>query len=387
MSEKWIDTTVGELADWKGGLTPSLANKTYWEGGEIPWISSKEVVGGVLSNTKRKVTPAAVEGTSLSLTQAGSVVVVVRSGILLHTFPVAYVPFPTTVNQDVKIASPVAEVEGRFLAYLLESLSIEVLQRYRKTGTTVQSIDVSGLLSHPVRRPPLVVQRRIMDLIAHLDNHLTNLRAERNAASSALITACMTLTDPRGRESRLLPEVANVLDSKRVPINEMERATRPGNVPYYGANGQVGWIDESLFDEPLVLVAEDGGPVAEWRSRPQAYTINGPAWVNNHAHVLRATMVSRDWLYYSLRHRDLTAYAPVGTRSKLTQASLRQLLIATYPGMESREAEMKSLEQVVEGLTSEINSLTVSRSAMLNDLLTGSLSIPIGYDSILTEVA
>ena len=83
-------------------------------------------------------------------------------------------------------------------------------------------------------------------------------------------------------------EACDILDSMRVPVNEEERNKRSGDVPYYGANGLQGYIDGYLFDEPLILMAEDGGYFDEYQTRPIAYRIKGKSWVNNHAHILRA---------------------------------------------------------------------------------------------------
>ncbi len=175
---EWPLRRVGDLADWRGGMTPSMANPAFWEGGDIPWISSREVVGDVLSDTIRKVTNLAVQETSLRLVPPGSVAVVVRSGILLHTFPVALVPFATTVNQDIKIGTPVEGVLGEFLAFALQSHSKGILQRFRKTGTTVQSIDVPSLMGLEVSLPPMHEQRRIVGVVGALDAQIEALAAE-----------------------------------------------------------------------------------------------------------------------------------------------------------------------------------------------------------------
>src|SRR3954449_12627435 len=91
---------------------------------------------------------------------------------------------------------------------------------------------------------------------------------------------------PSGWVTAALGELVEVLDHLRVPVNKTDRATRVGTVPYYGAAGQVGWIDDYLFDEELVLLGEDGVPFLN-PLQPKAYIISGKSWVNNHAHVLR----------------------------------------------------------------------------------------------------
>jgi len=354
MSDEWVETTLGELAVWRGGLTPSMANPAYWVGGDVPWISSKEVVGGTLTSTEKKVSHRALVETSLRLVEPGSVVIVVRSGILLHTFPVAYVPFVCTVNQDVKAATPIDGVDGRFLAYLVESQGSEFLQRYRKTGTTVQSVDVPSLLNHRVALPPLLVQRRIVDVMTHLDSHLANLRTEgdagravRAATLSSLLNATVEIPADydaafdfaeQGPQASLtseaamsdewsdvaLPDLVDVLDSMRKPVSGDERAKRPGTVPYYGATGQAGWIDKHIFDEPLVLLGEDavdfGNPATQ-----KAYVVRGPSWVNNHAHV--AAFLNYALMFYP--------FIPMTTgttaRRKLTRQRLMEAPFALPP--------------------------------------------------------
>lgn len=131
-----------------------------------------------------------------------------------------------------------------------------------------------------------------------------------------------------------LGEVAECLDRLRVPVTESERA--PGDVPYYGANGQQGWIDRAIFNEPLVIVAEDGGHFAN-PSRGVAYRIDGPSWVNNHGHVLRSTSaIDTDYLFQVLRNYDFRPYISGSTRSKLTQKQLLKAEIPLPPFPEQR---------------------------------------------------
>lgn len=138
-------------------------------------------------------------------------------------------------------------------------------------------------------------------------------------------------------ETNLL-DVVEVLDRFRKPINATERESRQGSIPYYGANGQTGWIDEFLFDEELVLLGEDAIDFADPSAR-KAYLIDGPSWVNNHAHVLRAKLdtVESYFLAESLNKVDFSQYVSFGTRSKLTQASMNGIKIPLPPLPEQKE--------------------------------------------------
>lgn len=135
------------------------------------------------------------------------------------------------------------------------------------------------------------------------------------------------------------------LDHLRVPVNEQERSKRPGPYPYYGANGQQGWIDHYIFNEELVLLAEDGGfffdPI-----KPSSYRVSGKCWVNNHAHVLRpAPDVDPDWLNYTLAFTDYTQFIPEPIRPKLNQKNAKRIDIPVPPLSEQRRI-VKRIEEL-----------------------------------------
>lgn len=149
-----------------------------------------------------------------------------------------------------------------------------------------------------------------------------------------------------------LGELVDVLNTRRVPVSAVERAKRPGSVPYYGATGQVGLIDESLFDEELVLLGEDGVDFFS-PDVPKAYLIDGPSWVNNHAHVLRAKdgICSNRFLVEALNLANYSGYATGSTRTKLTKSALLTLPVVVPPLSEQQRIvrAMGAVDGVIAG--------------------------------------
>ncbi len=182
------------------------------------------------------------------------------------------------------------------------------------------------------------------------------------------------MTVVEGWSTFTVEQCCEILDSKRVPVNGEDREKRIGEVPYYGANGLQGHIDDFIFDEPLILIAEDGGTFDEFATRPIAYRINGKSWVNNHAHVLRAKKeFDQDVVFYSLEHKDIQSFIVGGTRSKLNQSALRAISFSlpTSKSEQSKIAEILStVDRAIEQTEALIAKQQRIKTGLMQDLLT-----------------
>ncbi len=173
---------------------------------------------------------------------------------------------------------------------------------------------------------------------------------------------------PHGWEWTSLGEIVEFLDSKRVPVNEKEREERIAGksegelFPYYGANGQVGWIDDYLFDEPLVLLAEDGG-FFETLGRV-AYEVAGRTWVNNHAHVLKPlTGIDLRYVHFALNSMNLMPFVSGTTRLKLNQGNAQRIPVPLAPQNEQTRITAK-IEELFQELTTAGQALRKVPSLM-----------------------
>lgn len=135
---------------------------------------------------------------------------------------------------------------------------------------------------------------------------------------------------PKGWKEVELKDITECLDNKRVPLNSSQRKKIQGSIPYYGANGKVDSINKHIFDEELLLLAEDGG---SWgRNQTCAYIISGKSWVNNHAHVLRMKNETNiNYLMYFLNLNDLNIFISGTTRGKLNQRKMNKIPVILPP--------------------------------------------------------
>ena len=144
-----------------------------------------------------------------------------------------------------------------------------------------------------------------------------------------------------------LEDVCEILDSRRVPITAKDR--KAGAYPYYGANGLQDYVADYIFDDEMVLLAEDGGNFGS-KERPIAYRVSGKCWVNNHAHVLKAkSNMHVDYLCYALMFYDTEGLVNGATRQKLTQAAMRQMVIP-YRDMTEQLQIIEKISQIVRSI-------------------------------------
>jgi type I restriction enzyme S subunit len=167
------------------------------------------------------------------------------------------------------------------------------------------------------------------------------------------------------------------LDSYRKPVNSKERLNlikgKPLDelFPYYGATGQVGWIDSFLTDGEYILLGEDGAPFLNPYAE-KAYIIYGKTWVNNHAHILRSK-TNNEFLCYYLNYFNYKNYVSGTTRLKLTQAQMRKIPIPNIPSDEqsrivaSIEELFSELDKAVDTLKTTKEQLEVYRQTILVD--------------------
>ena len=222
------------------------------------------------------------------------------------------------------------DVEPQWLYYAVQSSSFVKAMCDLVQGALYPAVRPKDIREYAISPPPLVKQREIVAELekqfSRLDEAVANLQRVKANLKRYERATIASLTNPESFDacvSGTIADIAISLDNMRKPVNKLERAKRPGNIPYLGANGQTGWIDVPLFDEELVLVVQDETFVG--RTDPFCYYFADPCWVNNHTHVLRARpeVVSAKYLNLALSYYPFIPLTTGSTgRRKLTKAAL-----------------------------------------------------------------
>jgi type I restriction enzyme, S subunit len=171
--EEWEVRSLGTLAAWLSGGTPSKAIPTFWNG-NIPWVSPKDMKQFRTGDAQDHVSEIGITAGS-RLVPRDSILIVVRGMILAHTFPVCLTTREVAFNQDVKALVPVAGVSGVYLGHWFQGHTSAMLGLVTEATHGTKRIDLADIQGFRMALPPQDEQRRIAEL---LDEHDEQLRLE-----------------------------------------------------------------------------------------------------------------------------------------------------------------------------------------------------------------
>ena len=164
----WITDTVDNLCiEIYGGGTPSKVHPEYYEDGDIPWVSSKDMKTDILTDSQIKINQMGVENSTARMVPVNSVMMVIRSGILKHTLPVAINAVPITVNQDLKVFIPSERILTRFLAVQFKMHEKDILTGVR--AVTADNIEFNSLKQRKLIVPSIELQQEYVLFLEQVD--------------------------------------------------------------------------------------------------------------------------------------------------------------------------------------------------------------------------
>ena len=225
-------------------------------------------------------------------------------------------------------------------------------------------------------------QRKIADFLIALDRRIEaqqslvdNLKKYKRGVVSAILSHQILFSDADGKPypewtSCTLQDAVDFLDGQRKPLESADRAKRQGAYPYYGASGIIDYIDDYIFDEPLLLLGEDGANIIN-RSTPLCFIATGKYWVNNHAHVMRPKNGHNiKFLCELLESLDYTRYNTGTAQPKLNQEKCRgiELVLPIYEEQCRIADFLSSLDQKLEREQNTLDCLLLLKRGMMQQL-------------------
>jgi type I restriction enzyme, S subunit len=190
---KYPTVSISSAFKSYSGGTPSKENLNYWKG-DVPWVSPKDFKTLMLEDSEDHINEDAIKNSATTIAPEGSLLMVVRSGVLAHTIPVAITAKPMAFNQDVKAFISRADISTEFLASYIQVLNNQILPLIVKHSTTVQSINTVQLNKLKIPVLPRHLQNKIV-------RHIQTVRKE---AQQVQIEAAQILVNAKTEVEQLI---------------------------------------------------------------------------------------------------------------------------------------------------------------------------------------
>ena len=289
-------------------------------------------------------------------------------------------------HQRVYVMSNFNGITGRyFYNYFSENFGSEVSKYTAKSS--VDSVRRDMIAEMVIPLPTLTEQKRIAEALSDVDSMLSSLekliekkKAVKQGAMQELLTGKKRLLGFTGEWTiNCIDDIATIMDNCRIPVKESDREKMAGTIPYCGANGIVGYVNDYTIDDEIILIAEDGGYFDEYATRPIAYKMSGKCWVNNHAHILKSkSNTDQNYLFYCLVHKDIRDFISSGTRSKLNKADLLKITIKLPLCLAEQIAIasiLSDMDNEIEALEQKLVKTRQIKQGMMQQLLTGKIRL------------
>ena len=271
-----------------------------------------------------------------------------------------------------------------FLYYFLTSHPTQHTLLKLAGTSTIPDLNHGDFYRIAISVPTLPEQKKIADFLTSVDERIGQLIKKKalledykKGVMQQLFSQQIRFKDENGNdfpdwEEKKLGELATCLDNLRRPVNATEREKMKGDIPYYGANGIQGYVNDFIFDEDLTLLAEDGGNFDEFSNRPIAQRVTGKAWVNNHAHILRAKPLNMTpaFLFHSLVHKDIRKYINGSSRAKLNKGDMLTIAMIVPNVLEQKKIAdfLTSVDQKIESVSQQIAKTQTFKKGLLQQM-------------------
>lgn len=372
MNAKWAIKKINDICDFRGGGTPSKATESYWRG-DIPWVSPKDMKFDVITDSIDHISSEAIEESTTNLISSGSVLVVVRSGILARTVPVAIAGRDVAINQDIKALCPHEGIDSWFLFYFLKS-RLEEMLALASRGATVHRIMADQIRAIEIPVPPLPEQKRIVGILdeafgglataqAHAAQNLQNARDLFESHLNAVFTQrgdgwvetiigdCIHFIDYRGKTPEKTTSGLRLITAKNVKMGFLQREPEE----FVAMDSYDGWMTRGIPRKGDVLFTTEAplANIAQLDTADKVVFAQRIIIMQSHSERLDSTFLK--YLLLSKPIQDSIHAKGTGATVKGIKASLLKTIKISFP---KKMQDQRRIVTQLDALSSETQRLT-----------------------------
>lgn len=377
----WRNKRLDEISEFRRGSFPQPYGLPEWydDVNGSPFVQVYDVDDNfkLKPDTKQKI--SVIAQPKSVFVPKGSVIITIQGSI----GRVAITQYDSFVDRTLLIFTTLTDQLNKwFFSYQLDLLFEN--EKRIAPGGTIKTITKEVLSAFSIGLPSLPEQQKIADFLTAVDKRIellekkkTLLETYKKGVMKKIFNQEIRFKDDNGKEfpdweEKRLGDVSECLDNQRKPLNDSERQNMKGDIPYWGANNIMDYINEYIFNEPIVLLAEDGGNFNDFKDRPIANYYSKKCWVNNHTHVLKGKkdLLDTKFLFFSVVHKNIIGFVSGGTRSKLTKSEMLKIPLGLPCVMEQKRISefLSSIDNQIELLETQIYKSQTWKKGLLQKM-------------------
>lgn len=400
--EHWIVKKLSYCFDKIGsGTTPKSTNQDYYLNGRFNWLQTGDLTDNEINKTSKKITQKALDDYStLTFYPLESIVIAMYGATLAK---MGLLKIETTTNQACCVLSEPNSVFSKFVFYWFQSIKKHIISL--SYGGGQPNINKEQIRTLKIQLPFLGEQTKIAhyldqktaeidDLIVQKKKLLELYEKEKEVIINQAVTKGIN-PDVKLKYSGIewlgdIPEhwdvkqLKYILDSqnyKRIPLSSSVRGEMMlKKYDYYGASGVIDKVEDYIFEEPLILIGEDGANLLT-RSKRLVFIAKGKYWVNNHAHILKPKYGLIDYYSELLELYDFSIWVTGSAQPKLTSENLLNISIIVPP-IEEQKQISEFIQEKILGIFQKTKKtkklvalLKEYKTALISDVVTGKIKV------------
>ena len=382
------------------GGTPSRRDSSFYEGGTVSWVKTKELNDAFIFQTEELITEQALASSSAKLLPSGTILLAMYGATVGM---LGVLGKPMACNQACCALIPGNEIDRDYLYYQL--LAHRDQLQGLATGAAQQNLSGSQIKQLILPFPTLKEQRAIGAMLRLLDDRITLLRETNStleAIAQALFKSWFVDFDPvrakmQGRAPEGMDEATAALFPDGFEASELGEVPRgwrvgrlddllvlqrgfdlpaqdrtPGSYPIIAASGPAGTHTEAMVSGPGVVTGRSGVLGRVFLCLDNFWPLNTTLWVKEFK------AASACYAYEVLRLLDFKSFNAGSAVPTLNRNHIHGLpyLIPTRECIQAYESVAMPLHQRVKQNELQAQTLSTLRDTLLPRLISGQLRLP-----------
>ena len=373
---------ISDIGEVVGGGTPSTANSDFW-GGDIPWISPKDLTGYksvYISHGENFLTKTGLKS-GTKLLPKGTVLFSSRA-------PIGYVAIasnPICTNQGFKSIICNKEIINPLFLYYYIKGNLDYIKLFG-TGATFPEISGAAMRKIKVQIPSLPTQQKISSILSSYDrlieNNTRRIRLLEQMAENLYKewfvrfrfpeheNIEMVNGLPKGWKVKRYEEELNIRYGKGLSTEQLKEE----GYPVFGSNGQIGFYDSYMYEDPQILISCRGASSGIVNiSLPKSFITSNSLICER----TEKTESLYEYLKYYFLNNNLVQYQTGSAQPQITINNIvkLKLLVPELKVQRSFSEKIRVIDMEIYNLQSQIQLLTRQRDLLLPRLMSGKLEV------------